>query len=408
MFWIVATALAVFVAVTLALALVRRPEGARPAAAYDLDVYRDQLKEVDRDLARGLLSPADAERVRTEISRRILAADAALSAQTSDAAHGLTWPAVVLALVAVVGGSFAVYSQIGAPGYGDLALSDRIARAQTLRENRPSQSDAEASMAAAPLPAPVEMSDRDLELVAQLRTAVAARPGDVEGLRLLAHFEARLGNFTAAHAAQASLISTLGQQAVAQDYADYAELLILAAGGFVSPQAERALEETLRRDRANGAARYYMGLMMDQTGRPDVALRVWDRLLREGPEDAPWIDAILSQIERTAALAGDQYQVPQIGSLAVRGPSQEDIDAAEDLSPVERLQMIEGMVSGLGQRLATEGGPVEEWAQLISALGVLGRRDEALAILANAREVFAGQPGATDILDAAADRAAVE
>ena len=408
MFWIVAIALALFVGVTLALALVRRPEGARPAAAYDLDVYRDQLKEVDRDLARGLLSPADAERVRTEVSRRILAADAALTTEAQGDARGLAWPAVVVALVVVVGGSFGVYTQIGAPGYGDLALVDRIARAQELRENRPSQADAEASLAGAPLPPPVEMSDGDLALVDQLRTAVAARPGDVEGLRLLAHFEARLGNFTDAHVAQANLIATLGPKAEAQDFADYAELLILAAGGFVSPQAERALEETLRRDRANGTARYYMGLMMDQTGRPDVALRVWDRLLREGPEDAPWIAAILSQIERTALLAGDQYQVPEIGSAVVRRPTQDDIDAAEDLSPAERLQMIEGMAAGLGQRLANDGGPVEEWAQLISALGVLGRREEALAILANAREVFAGQPGATDILDAAADRAGVE
>lgn len=406
LFWIIAFALALFVGATLALALLRAPQGERPAAAYDLDVYRDQLKEVDRDRARGLLSDADAERVRTEVSRRILAADASLQAGPDGRSTRPSWPMAGVALVAAVAGSVALYANLGAPGYGDVALADRIAWAEAQRQNRPSQAEAEASLAGTPLPAPFETTDDDRALIAQLRNAVAERPDDIEGLRLLAHFEARLGDFPAAYGAQARLIAALGDDAEAQHFTDYGELLILAAGGFVSPQAERAFEDALRRDNANPMARYYIGLMMDQTGRPDIALRLWDQLLREGPEEAPWVQAILSQIEQTAERVGGPYQVPAIGGA--RGPSQDDIDAAGDLSPAERMEMIEGMVVGLGQRLATEGGPVEEWAQLISALGVLGRRDEARAILANAREVFAGRPGAEDILNTVADRVALE
>ena len=69
--------------------------------------------------------------------------------------------------------------------------------------------------------------------------------------------------------------------------------------------------------------------------------------------------------------------------------------------------MIEGMVAGLSDRLATQGGPPEEWAQLIGALGVLGRRDQAAAIYANAIDVFADNPSAMDLLTRAGQRAGV-
>ena len=60
--------------------------------------------------------------------------------------------------------------------------------------------------------------------------------------------------------------------------------------------------------------------------------------------------------------------------------------------------MIEGMVAQLGERLATEGGTPEEWAQLISSLAVLGRKDEAQAIYAEALAKFEGQRSSQSFL----------
>ncbi|MEF9604471.1 c-type cytochrome biogenesis protein CcmI, partial [Paracoccus sp. PXZ] len=76
MFWIICAALAAVVAAAIAAPLLRRQgEGAEPTAAYDLRIYRDQLREVERDLERGLIDAADAERLRVEIGRKVLAAD---------------------------------------------------------------------------------------------------------------------------------------------------------------------------------------------------------------------------------------------------------------------------------------------------------------------------------------------
>lgn len=404
LFWIITGVLTLAVAATLVLALARGKADARPAAAYDLDIYRDQLKDVDRDVARGVLASEDAARVRTEVSRRILSADAALQDATSGAA-GRASSVLAGGLVAVlIAGSFALYLRLGAPGYGDLALKDRIAMSQELRADRPSQASAEASLSGAPPLADVPPDY--VALVQQLRDAVAARPDDVQGHRLLSQAEARLGNFDAAHAAQAKLITLLGEAAVVKDFSDYADLLILAAGGYVSPEAEAVLERVLAMDPTDGAARYYFGLMLSQTGRPDTTLRLWDQLLREGPRDAAWIAPISAQIETIAMRAGVNYAVPAVGTG--RGPSAADIEAADDMSPAERLEMIQGMVAGLSDRLATDGGPVEDWVQLISALGVLGQMDQAAAILANARDVFGDDPSAADMLARVADRIGLE
>ena len=60
------------------------------------------------------------------------------------------------------------------------------------------------------------------------------------------------------------------------------------------------------------------------------------------------------------------------------------------MSEGDRAQMIQGMVSQLSERLATEGGTPEEWAQLISAYGVLKKTAEAKAAWAAAQKAYSG------------------
>jgi cytochrome c-type biogenesis protein CcmH len=282
-----------------------------------------------------------------------------------------------------------------------MPLVARLEDAAERRATRPGQAQAEAGRPAAPDPS---ASGEFLELMERQRATVAERPSDLDGHRLLARNEAGLGNFAAAHAAQKRVLEILGPAATARDWADYGDLLVLAAGGYVSPEAEAAFEEALSRDPANGTARYYLGSMHLQTGRPDLAFRIWQAQLREGPPDAPWIGPIRAQIEQAAAQAGIDYSLPPApDGAAPPGPSAADVEAAEGMSPAERMQMIEGMVSGLSERLATTGGPPEDWARLIRAYGVLGRRERAAAIWAEAQQVFEDEVARLPILRAARD-----
>tara|TARA_R110002020_G_scaffold10051_48_gene39068 strand:+ start:4541 stop:6058 length:1518 start_codon:yes stop_codon:yes gene_type:complete len=404
-FWIASIGLSLAVAALLTLAVLRPRGRDAQATAYDLEVYRAQLKEVDRDLARGVIAEAEADRVRTEISRRILAADSAAQTQGAErqGPAWATWGAVAVLAVAVVGGSLWLYRDLGAPGYGDLSLKRRVALAQEAREGRPDQAAAEASMP--PAPPLVDVTDDYRQLIERLRATTAERAADAQGQALLAQHEANLGNYKAAYEAQQKLVELKGDEATAADHATLAGLMIRAAGGYVSPEAEAALRRTLTVDPQNGAARYYWGLMQLQTGRPDLAFRFWQELLQQSGPDAPWSAPIRAQIEEVAQRAGVNYTLP---APVMRDPSDENIAAASELSGEDRTAMVRGMVENLSQRLATEGGPPEQWAQLIRSLGVLGDTERATAILDEALTVFAGSPQAIDLIRAAALDAGLE
>lgn len=396
MFWIISAASAATVGVAIWAAL-RRGGDVTEAARSDIAVYKDQLKEIERDLTRGILSEDQAEATRIEVSRRLLAADRAAPPETSEGTAANPRMVGALVTVALIAGSIGLYFWQGAPGTPDQPLAARIADAEELRAVRPSQLSVEAQMP--PFVQP-ELEADFSELMDRLRSAVAERPDDLRGLVLLARNERRIGNAIAAREAYRQIIEVKGEESTVQDMEALADTMVQAAGGYVSPETEAVLTRIADRDPSNGVAQYYTGLMLLQTGRPDVAFRIWRVLFERSAPTDPWVPPIQAQIGDLARLAGVEY-VPPV--LTGRGPTQEDIDAATDMSIAGRMEMIEGMVATISDRLATEGGPPEDWAMLIRSLGVLGRRDQAFAIWTEAQAVFPDPLVQLPILEAARD-----
>ncbi|MEL7012631.1 MAG: c-type cytochrome biogenesis protein CcmI, partial [Pseudomonadota bacterium] len=314
-FWIITLGLAALCCAVLARAVLRRRGAEAPAASYDLQVYRDQLKDVERDLARGVISTDDAERLRTEVSRRILAADAKLQNEGAATRSSTRASTALLATVALclVGGSTWIYGQIGAPGLSDLPLAERISASDDARANRLSQTEAEQQL---PRLNTEDQADPEyLDLVNKLRDTVATRPGDPEGLALLARHEAGLGNFTAAHQAQLALLQAKGEDASAEDFAILADLMIAATQGYVSSDAEKALRAALARDPDEPRSRYNLGVYMLQVDRPDAAFRLWSDLLEDSRMSDPWTATVLNRISEVALRAGVQYDLPEMPGL---------------------------------------------------------------------------------------------
>ncbi|MFN3275182.1 MAG: c-type cytochrome biogenesis protein CcmI [Paracoccus sp. (in: a-proteobacteria)] len=411
MFWILSGALTLIVGLVILLPAWRgRGAGSEPAAAYDLRVYRDQLREVDRDLDRGLIQPEDAQRLRAEIGRKVLDADKRVTQARPTAAHG--GGLVVAAVLAVLlGGTFALYLREGVPGAPDMPIAERFAAAEAAYRTRPTQAEAEAAAPARPAPDPAELDPDYLALIEQLRAAVAQNPQDRQGLSLLVTNEMRLGNLPAAREAAEQLVALQGDQADATDLMRLSSLMIEAAGGIITPEAEAMLVRALRADPGQPQARYLLGVLQIQNGRPDRAFTLWRRLLEEGPADAPWTPSIRAAIEDLAWLAGEAgYAPPEVPAgapvmPALPGPDAATLEAAEDMPAAERQQMIEGMVAGLQSRLAHEGGTPEEWARLIMALSVLGRDADARAIRDEAQVRFAGSDEALGVITQAAQDA---
>lgn len=400
MFWLLALGMTLLVVWAIARPLLRVSQTAQPAAEQDLQVYKDQLSEVDRDLAKGVLSQTEADSVRLEVSRRILAADKRLQSRTpvAGAAPRSNLIAALVCAVVLLGGSVALYLTIGNPGMQDQPLADRLAAAKAERASRPDQAAAEAAVGGPSTQPPTGTPADYLELVEKLRVALVERPNDIDGHRLLALHEARLGNYVAARIAQARVITLAGEAATGAEHAALAEYMVFAANGYVSPDAEDALVIALQRDPKNQRARYFSGLALAQNGRADVAYRMWSGLLAEGPDDAPWMAPIRAQIGAVARAAGID-----ITDTDLPGPTAEQVEDAQNMSPEDRDDMIRGMVTGLANRLATEGGPATEWARLIRAYGVLGELDQAALIWTEARETFAADADAIKLLSKAAE-----
>jgi cytochrome c-type biogenesis protein CcmH len=376
----------VVVAVLLVWAMRRAPETVADGTSSDLAVYRDQLAEIDRDMARGTIGPDEAERLRAEIGKRVIEADRGRGARTSGGPSRAGGAAMALVLAAVLPGALAVYWTLGAPGYPDMALEARIAELDAGIAGRPTQEAELATLGRA----------RDTGADQRLQAEFAGI-SDPEALRSRFQEAFEGGDLHRAVRAQERLLALAGAEATSNDHANLALALVAEAGGYVSPEAEVALRASLQADMSNELSRYLVGEMFLQGGRYDQAFRFWRPLVEGGNPAAPWTASIRERIGEVAELAGVRYAVPD-----APGPSAGDVAAAGEMSAEDRQAMIEGMVAQLSDRLATDGGTVEEWNRLIRSLAILERLPEAQAIYDEAKEKFQGRPAELSFLRLAA------
>lgn len=362
-------------------------------AARDADVFRDQLAELERDVERGLLAEEEARGTRAEISRRLIAAvqKAERTEALGPAPRSLTVRAASAAAVAVPLFALAVYWVTGAPGRPDMPFAERPAAEQRAAlaslpgQARMSQAEAEELVAAQEggAPAAARPETEEDRMLARLEALLAERTEDVEGRRLLADAYMRRGRFSEAAVVLGEIGRLLGPRAEAGVFAEQAEAMVLAAGGYVSPEAERALSRALALDERHPTARYYAGLSLAQRGRLADAIALWERLRADSPPDAPWIEVVEGTLaDARRALDGE--------GAGLAGPSPADLAAAEAMSPEDRQAMIEGMVAGLEERLTSEGGSPEEWVRLLQARMRLGQVEEARRAFDLSQQALAG------------------
>lgn len=382
-------AVAALVAFTLALLvaplLARRGAPAPSRQELDLGIYCQQLAEVDHDVERGLLAPAEAEAARTEVKRRMLAtsgegdgAEETAAATRPKAAARHRFIAATCAL-SIPLAALGLYLIVGAPDEGDQPLAARrtamagIAAGAEGRDQGQGQGEA------------LSMD----QAVAQLAQRMEGRPDDLEGWALLGRAYLGMGRF-------ADAATALGRaRALAPDRpeiaAAFGEAQVAAGEGQVTPDAASAFAAALERDPREPRARFYLGLAKAQRGDVAGALQDWVDLVAISPADAPWLASVREEIAKaTAELGVDIATVrpsPQAIALgaapAAPGPSAADVQAAEQMSEGDRGQMIRSMVERLAARLKDNPDDRQGWLRLARAYQVLG--DPAKAAEAQAR-----------------------
>jgi len=328
-------------------------------------IYEDQLAEIDRDKARGLISEDEARSAQVEIKRRMLAADVGKDGQ---ATSGSGKRALIAAALFVPVAGFGLYSQIGAPETPSVPFADRGEE----------QQDAQQLQA----------------LITELRTRLETDPsgGETRGWELLATTLMNIGRPRQAADAFEQIVER--EDASSATWSQYAEALITAENGVVTPLAGRAIARSAELDPTNPAARYYRALEQSQSGRTAEARQsLLDRIAEESAPQ-PWMPTFLQTANQMGEQIGlDPVEMPALtASDGPRGPSREDVEAAQDMSPEARGAFIRSMVDGLEERLQDEPENLDGWLQLARALLVLGEQDRAFAALQNAEPLVADLP----------------
>jgi cytochrome c-type biogenesis protein CcmH len=332
----------------------------------DIAVYRDQLDEVARDRAAGLIGEAEADAARVEISRRLIAAASAaeLKKPASDASSLRRRRATaVAALVLIPIGALSLYLTLGSPQLPGEPLAARL--------RAPNQ-------------------NRSIEnMIAQVEDHIQKNPDDGRGWEVLAPVYMRLGRYDDAVRAWRNTIRLSGSNASRE--ADLGEAQVAAANGVVTADAKAAFDRALKLDGNNVMARFYLGMAADQDGRRADAETIWRALLASAPPGAPWIEVVRRAIERNAT--------PGAAVAAPPGPSAQDMAAAGQMKEEDRNQMIRGMVARLADKLKQDGSDIDGWERLLRAYMVLGERDKAHDAAADARKALSQDPDKLRRLD---------
>jgi len=437
--WIVLTTLTALAAVWLAAPLLAKREAAARASATGLEVYRDQLSEVEREARDGLIDADQAETARLEIKRRMLGAEraTALGGLSLSLAERHMSVAIVTGIVAL--GSTILYSNMGRPDLPAVShaptelVIDEAAQSYAFRPTggKPAVVQAPAAAPAAPgglapltqlgtvAPAPgaavpkAPVGSVD-EMIERLAARLKKDPTNPETLRMLGWSYAATGRLPEAVDAYGKAVAIAPANPAL--LSAYGEVMVRVAEGQVKPEAAAIFERVLAVEPKDVRARYYKARALEQSGDKAGALELYLAVAPDVPADDPFAGEIRAQATQVAASLGVDIagrlpaaSQPQASQPAgPRGPSAADIKAAASMSEADRVTMIRGMVDGLAKRLEQAPRDPEGWLRLIRARQVLGQTGPAKEALAKAMTIFADAPDVQAKLTASAREAGIE
>ncbi|MBR9842275.1 MAG: c-type cytochrome biogenesis protein CcmI [Rhodobacteraceae bacterium] len=454
LFWIIAAVITLVAGLWLARPYLLRGSVEMNDSESAISVYRDQMDEIERDLASGLISTPERDEAIREIERRTLQAARHLDGGFVMSQRSLP---LVFAVVAVSGAvALGGYWLTGTPQASDQPLGAR--KAEVL-ERRAASGDLNSRIAL--------MIERTKD-----------NPESFDDWWTLAVSYASIGNHTSAVEAYAKAAELGGDRPDVMSA--YAEAMVLANGNKVPGAARLIFEQVLNRT-PDVRARYYIALAKAQAQEFEAALSDWSVLAQESSPSAPWMPLLRRDIvnmarflevdvteylpnataeeitksggtpppqtdetrivELRASLAEEPHDYQGSIELAelltgkgeneaavavlqqarknysvapfvlgkldeaarnlgldmmasspgVAGPTAEDIAAAADMSEEDQGEMIDGMVAGLVAKLEDNPNNPDGWIMLVRSYAVMGRPDKAREAFTQATEHFSEQ-----------------
>jgi len=279
LFWLIGAVAAAAVIGWVLRPLLRRKNAAPPSrAAANVAIYRDQLRELDADLAAGTLAREDYERARAELEARALR-DAgqpdAPAVQPPDTpaveppGRSFAWTLAAAVPLAAV----ALYVLVGNPGGIDREAQLHASRAQ------------------------VE------GMVERLAARLRENPDDVNGWKLLGRSYGVMGRY--AEAADAYAKAAVRSPRDAQLLADLADVLAMARGQSLQGEPEQLALRALEIEPGNLKALALAGSAAFERKDFAAAAKHWERMLAYVEPNSEDARSIQQNVAEARSLAGE-------------------------------------------------------------------------------------------------------
>jgi cytochrome c-type biogenesis protein CcmH len=313
-FWLVVSLLMAAALVVLLPPLLRQRAAAPGVSrkATNVAVYRDQLRELELDLAAGVVSRDGFEEAKREIERRLLE-------DVSDAPQGPAHAGSAGRNAAVVVGAalpivaFVLYFAVG----NFQALLPAATATANAQQGAHSIGE-----------------EQIRELAGRLAARMEKEPENVEGWVMLGRSYTALGQFQDAARAYGNAVARSGSDAAL--LADYADALAMAQGRSLAGEPEKIIQRALAIDPQNVKALALAGTAAFERRDYPVAAEYWERILKVAPEESELAQSVRASIAEAKERASQSGPAPAVA----RAPNP---------PKAEKAQPAAGGVSGVVQ-----------------------------------------------------------
>lgn len=278
MFWVVVAILLAGALLLLLPPLLGR--GKRAASAtrseVNLSVYRDQLRELDADLAAGTLDESQHASARSDLERRVLE-ESATPDTPAIQPGGSRWPVVVVAITVPLL-AVSLYFWLGTPA--GLEPQPQAAKVEQTHPTTPEQIEA---------------------MVAGLAQRLKSEPDNAEGWVMLARSYTALRRYQDASAAYTRAVELLPNNAfLLTDHADMLAMVKQTLQG----EPEKIILRALKIDPNNLKALSLAGSAAFERKDYRGAIKWWEKILKLVPPDSQGAVSTTVSINEARAKAG--------------------------------------------------------------------------------------------------------
>jgi cytochrome c-type biogenesis protein CcmH len=266
--------------------------------ALNLEVLRDQLRELDVDREEGVIDNAGYDSSRKELEQRVLQ-DVRPGVQVVTPRTGKSWTAIVLTILLPVAAG-ALYWGLGNTGGLD---PSRVVAESADQKVTPEQVN---------------------EMVAKLARHLKEKPDDIEGWNMMARSALALGRFTDAADAYSHLIKLVPPNATL--LADYADTLGMANNRSLQGEPEKLINQALEADPKNIKALALSGSVFYERHDYAGAVTQWRKIMLLVPPNSDVARSVASSILDATTQAGGKVP-PAPAAISAKDVTTKDSSA---------------------------------------------------------------------------------